>query len=127
MEIAKITKTYIKIRAERALLSKEFKEKDGELVRQLEIVKGALLGYCDSQGVESVRTSEGLFFRSAKTKYWTGDWESMYEFIKEHDTPQFLDRRLNQTNVREFLEDNPDVMPKGLNIDTDYTITVRKK
>ena len=127
IDAGKLTKTYIKIRAERALLSKEFKEKDGDLIRQLEVVKEALLGYCDSLGVESVRTSEGLFFRSAKTKYWTGDWESMYEFIKEHDTPQFLDRRLNQTNVREFLEDNPDVMPKGLNIDTDYTITVRKK
>ena len=123
----KLTKAYIKIRSERAALSAVFKEKDGELVRQQEILKRALLDYCDSYNVESVRTAEGLFFRSSKTKYWTGDWESMYGFIKEHDMPEFLDRRLNQTNVKQFLEENPDVMPKGLNIDTEYVISVRKK
>jgi Zn/Cd-binding protein ZinT len=123
----KLTKAYIKIRSERAALSAGFKEKDGELIRQQEILKRALLDYCDSHSVESVRTTEGLFFRSTKTKYWTGDWESMYGFIKEHDMPEFLDRRLNQTNVKQFLEENPDVMPKGLNIDTEYVISVRKK
>ena len=123
----KLTKAYIKIRAERALLAADFKEKDEALTRQQEILKRALLDYCDSHNVESVRTSEGLFYRSTRTKYWTGDWESMYEFIKEHDMPEFLDRRLNQTNVKQFLEENPDVMHKGLNIDTEYVISVRKK
>jgi len=123
----KLTKAYIKIRAERALLSADYKEKDGNLSQQLDTLKKALLDYCDAHNVESVKTTEGLFFRSAKTKYWTGDWESMYAFIKEHDMPEFLDRRLNQTNVKQFLEENPDVMPKGLNITTDHVITVRKK
>jgi len=123
----KLTKAYINIRAERASLSAEFKERDGALVRQQDVLKKALLDYCDSHNVESVRTSEGLFFRSTKTKYWTGDWDQMYSFIKEHDVPEFLDRRLNQTNVKQFLEENPDVMPKGMNVDTEYVISVRKK
>lgn len=123
----KLTKAYIKIRAERALLSADYKEKDGKLVRQLDTLKKALLDYCDAHNVESVRTSEGLFFRSTKTKYWTSDWEQMYSFIKEHDVPEFLDKRLNQTNVKQFLEENPDVLPKGMNVDTEYVISVRKK
>ena len=72
-------------------------------------------------------TAKGLFFRSTKTKYWTSDWEQMYSFIKEHDVPEFLDKRLNQTNVKQFLEENPDVLPKGMNVDTEYVISVRKK
>ena len=123
----KLTKAYIKIRSERALLSADYKEKDGKLVRQLDTLKKALLDYCDAHNVESVRTSEGLFFRSTKTKYWTGDWESMYSFIKEHDMPEFFFFLLNQTNVKQFLEENPDVMPKGLNVDTEHVISVRKK
>ena len=123
----KLTKTYIKIRSEKALLSAAFKEKDGELSRQLDVLKKALLNYCDAHNVESVRTSEGLFFRSTKTKYWTSDWDQMYEFIKEHDVPQLLDRRLNQTNLKQFMEENPDVSPKGMNVDTEYVIAVRKK
>ena len=122
----RLTKTYIKIRAARAELSAKFKEEDGALARQIEVLKNALLDYCDSHNVESVRTSEGLFFRSAKTKYWTSDWEHMYDFIKEHDVPEFLDKRLNQTNLKQFLEENPD-LPKGLNLSTEHVISVRKK
>ena len=62
----KLTKAYIKIRSERALLNADFKEKDGALVRQQDVLKKALLDYCDVHNVESVRTSEGLFFRSTK-------------------------------------------------------------
>lgn len=123
----KLTKAYIKIRAERAALSAEFKERDGALVRQQTILKNALLDYCETHKVESVRTSEGLFFRTSKTKYWTSDWERMYEFILEHDVPELLDKRLNQTNLKQFLEENPDVLPKGLNVDNEYIISVRKK
>ena len=123
----RLTKAYIKIRAERAALSADFKEQDGALARQQTILKNALLDYCESHNVESVRTSEGLFFRTSKIKYWTSDWERMYEFILEHDVPELLDKRLNQTNLKQFLEENPDVLPQGLNVDNEYVISVRKK
>jgi hypothetical protein len=29
--------------------------------------------------------------------------------------------------VRTFLEENPDLVPKGLNVDSEYVISVRKK
>jgi len=50
----------------------------------------------------------------------------MYEFIKEHNIPEFFDKRLNQTNVRQFLEENPEDVPPSLKIDQEQVITVRK-
>ena len=123
----KLTRVYLKIRNKKAEVSAEFKKQDDELTRQLDKVKGALLDYCNEQGVESVKTSEGLFYRSVKTRYWTSDWESMHKFILEHDVPEFFEKRLNQTCVRQFLEENPDTVPKGLNTDSEYVISVRKK
>ena len=123
----KLTKTYIKIRAERAVLQAEFKEKDAKLVRQQDTLKQALLDYCENHNVESVRTSEGLFFRSTKTKYWTNDWDAMYKFVHKHNVPEFFDKRLNQTNIRQFLEDNPELVPDCLNTDKEMVISVRKK
>ena len=122
----KLTKAYIKIREERASLSASFREKDTALVNQLDIVRKGLLDYCDSHKVESVKTSEGLFYRTTKTKYWTSDWEQMYVFIKEHDAPQLLEKRIHNGNMKEFLADNPDVVPEGLQAKTRYTISVRK-
>ena len=123
----KLTEVYLKIKAKRAELSASFKEEDDVLVKQLNKVKKALLAYCEDQGLESVRTSAGLFYRSVKTRYWTSDWQSMYEFILDNEVPEFFDKRLNQANVRQFLEDNPDLVPKGLNVDSEYVVSVRRK
>ena len=96
-------------------------------MRQQDVLKRALLDYCENHGLESVRTSAGLFFRSTKTKYWTSDWEAMHKFILEHNVPEFLDKRLNTSNIKQFLEENPNTVPDGLNIDKEYVISVRKK
>jgi len=125
--VEKLTKTYLKIKQKRSELSAEYKEQDEKLVAQLDKIKAALLDYCKEQGVESVRTSEGMFYRSAKTRYWTSDWESMYKFVLENEVPEFFDKRLNQTNVKQYLEENPEKVPKGLQVDSEYVISVRKK
>jgi len=123
----KMTSAFIKIRTERSVLSAKFKTEDDKLVRQQDILKRALLDYCENHGLESVRTSAGLFFRSSKTKYWTSDWEAMHKFIMEHNVPEFLDKRLNVTNIKQFLEENPNTVPDGLKIDKEFVISVRKK
>tara|TARA_R100001530_G_scaffold58844_1_gene42734 strand:+ start:354 stop:752 length:399 start_codon:yes stop_codon:yes gene_type:complete len=123
----KLTRVYLKIRDKKAQLSSDFKRQEEDLNQKLDKVKAALLDYCKEQGIESVKTSEGLFYRSVKTRYWTSDWEAMHKFVMEHDVPEFLEKRLNQTNVRTFLEENPETVPKGLNVDSEYIISVRKK
>ena len=89
-------------------------------------IKSALLEYLKENDMKSVKTDAGTFYRTVKQKYWTSDWEHMHEFILEHKVPEFLDKRLNQKNVREFLEENPDLLPKGLNVDAEFALTIRK-
>ena len=122
-----LTRTYIKIRNKRAELKAAFEEQDHALEAQINALKSELLDYCKSQNIDSVRTSEGTFYRTIKTRYWTNDWDSMNKFILEHEVPQFYEKRLNQTVMKQFLEENPDVLPPGLNVDSEYVITVRKK
>ena len=93
---------------------------------QINVLKSALLDYCTAQGVDSVKTAAGLFYRTVKTRYWTSDWDSMNKFILAQEVPEFYEKRLNQTAVRQFLEENPDMLPPGLNTDSEYVITVRK-
>jgi len=38
-----------------------------------------------------------------------------------------LDKRINQSNLKEFLEENPDTTPRGLETETEVVISVRKK
>tara|TARA_E500000318_G_C3539534_1_gene204053 strand:+ start:13 stop:408 length:396 start_codon:yes stop_codon:yes gene_type:complete len=123
----KLAKTYLRIRAERSILSAKYKEEDGNLIRQLDIIKQAMLDHCEDHNVESVRTSEGLFFRSTKKKYWVSEWDAIHKLIVDNKVPELLDKRINQANMREFLEENPDLKPEGLEIEEEVTISVRKK
>ena len=125
--VEKLVGAYTKIREKRAEISAKFKEEDGSLAEQQDKIKRALLDYCKDQGVDSVRTASGLFYRTIKQRYWTSDWSSMHAFIMDHNLPDSFEKRLNQTNVRQFIEENPDILPAGLNVDSEYVISVRKK
>ena len=127
VSLDKLVKAYVKIRDHRSEIKKAYDAEDTVLVDQLEAVRAALLAHCKEHGVDSVRTAEGLFYRTVKQTYWTSDWEQMHKFILEHEEPSLLDKRINQKHMREFLEDNPDLLPKGLNSNSTYTISVRKK
>jgi hypothetical protein len=127
VSVEKLTRVYIKIRDARAELAANFKKEDDDLKTKQDKIKRALLDHCKEHNVESVRTSEGLFYRSVKQRYWTSDWDSMNKFILDNGVPEFFEKRLNQTVVKQFLEENPDAVPPGLNVDSEYTISVRKK
>jgi hypothetical protein len=93
---------------------------------KLEMVSERLLKICNEQNLDSLRTSEGTVTRRVKSRYWTTDWDQMYKFIKENDAPFLLEQRIHNGNMKQFLEENPDQHPAGLQIDSKYAIVVRK-
>jgi len=122
----KLAETYVKIRDTRNKLKKEFEHEDAVLSDQLKLLEEEMLERCKEIGADSIRTPHGTIIRSVKSKYWTNDWDSMYTFIKEHDAFGLLEKRLHQSNMKEFLTENPDVLPSGLNVENSYSVVVRK-
>ena len=121
-----LVKAYIKMRDKRKELSSTCKDADDHIKEQMEVIEATLLEVCKATGADSIKTSLGTVMKGVRTNYWTSDWGSMYEFIKENDSPELLERRVSQSNMKEFLKNNPDKMPKGLNIMSEYSITVRR-
>lgn len=126
MPADKLVTAYRKIRD--AIDEKEAEHKDvmATLKGQLDTIGAKLLDICNTQNLDSLRTPVGTVTRRAVTRYWTNDWEAMYRFIKEQDMPQLLEQRIHNGNMKQYLEENPDELPIGLNADTKYAITVRK-
>jgi hypothetical protein len=81
---------------------------------------------CKDNGADSIKTSAGTIMRSVSTRYMTNDWDSLYSFIKEHDAIGLLAKFIHQGNMKQFLEDNPDVFPPGMLVDSQYKIVVRR-
>ncbi len=125
-DLDQLTAIYLKIRDTRAENKREFENVDKDLEEQQKMLAEQMLDSCKEIGADSIKTPHGTIIRSVKSKYWTGDWDSMYNFIKEHNAFGLLEKRLHQTNMKDFLNENPDALPMGLNVESEYTIVVRR-
>jgi len=124
--LAQLTEIYIKIRDARAELKGKFDQEDLGLKEQMGLLETSMLDACKDMNADSVRTPHGTIIRSVKSRYWTNDWDSMYDFIEKHGAFGLLEKRLHQTNMKDFLAENPDILPIGLNVDSEYTVVVRR-
>ena len=122
----KLAELYIKIRDKRDALTREYEKKHKELQEQLDIVAEEMLEICKENNADSIRTPAGTIMRSVATRYWTNDWDSMYNFIKENDALGLFEKRIHQTNMKQFLEENPDLFPPNMLVDSEYKIIVRR-
>ena len=123
----KLVKAYIKIRDKRKQLAEDYEKQDKELEESLDLIESELLNICKETGADSLRTEFGTVSRRVAKRYWTNDWHSFYEFLKEHGALELLEKRIAQTNMATFLEENPDVLPPGLNLESRYAVSVRRK
>jgi hypothetical protein len=122
----KLAEVYIKIRDKRAELKEQFEVQDEGLKAQQELLAEKMLDICRDNNADSIKTPAGTIIRKVDTRYWTTDWDSMYQFIEEHDAYPLLEKRIHQTNLKQFLEENPELLPAGLQADRKYTVVVRR-
>jgi len=93
---------------------------------KLEGLSFQLLEICNENNADSIKTPMGTASRRVSSRFWTTDWERMYEFITKNEAPFLLEQRIHNGNMRQFMEENPDQMPIGLQSTSKYVIQVRK-
>ena len=117
VDLSSMAATYIKIRDKRNDLRRAYEADDVALANDMKVLESEMLEVCKQSNAESIRTTAGTIIRSIKSRYTTSDWDSMYRFIQEHDAYGLLEKRLHQTHMKQFLEENPELLPMGLNVD----------
>jgi hypothetical protein len=122
----KLTKVYLRMRDAKEAVTDAYKKQVADLEEQMAVVEAQMLETCKQFNADSIRTPHGTIVRSVKSRYWTNDWDSMYRFIEEHGAFALLEKRLHQTHMKEFLSENPDLLPAGLNVESAYTVVVRR-
>jgi hypothetical protein len=119
----KLAAVYVKIREARRELAK----KDAELKEQLDAVSEKLLEICKEQGATTIRTEHGTVSRRTNKNYWTSDWDAFFKFIKENDAFSLVQHRINNTSMAQFLEENPNLFPPGLQAEVGQSIVIVKR
>jgi len=121
-----IAAAIVAIRDEITSINKEADKK----VKNLEREKEKLEEYCrqmmEKLNSTAIKTNSGTIMSQEKIRYSTSNWEEFYRLVLDLNRPELFEKRIHQTNFKEFLEENPDKEPKGLNIFRETKITVRR-
>ena len=120
VNIDRLVKIHAKIKARIEALDSQV----AELEEQRTEVRLAIKDMMKEQNLQTVRTTSGTVSLMTKTRYNTQDWDSFKKFIIEHEVPDLLEKRIAQGNMATFLEENPGVVPPGLNSITEFDIRV---
>ena len=118
----KLVAIHSKIKARQAALDKEI----ADLEEQRNEIRLAIKDQLKALGLSSLKTSSGTVSLTKTTRYNTQDWDSFKNFVLEHQMVDLLEKRIAQSNMAQFLEENPGVLPPGLNSHSDFNIVITK-
>ena len=122
-----LVSAYINIRGQREKLLREYEDADKALKADLAQIEVALLELCNSVNADSIRTTHGTVMRKLNERFFCQDWDNFYKFVLENEAPHLLERRIHQSNFKEFLSNHgDDGLPPGVNVMREYGVTVRK-
>ena len=120
INIDKLVQIHAKIKAKMDAIDSQL----AKLEEQRMEVRLAIKDMMKAENLETVRTTSGTVSLMKKTRYNTQDWDSFKNFIIEHQVPDLLEKRIAQSNMATFLEENPGLLPPGLNSITEFDIRV---
>ena len=118
---------YIKLRQQREVLAQQFKDADAVIEKDMAEIETQLLDTLNASNSNSMSTNSAVIIRTVRKRYMPSNWNAVYELIKKHDAYSLLEKRVHNGNMKDFLEEHPDEYPAGMNVDSRYAVTVRRK
>lgn len=118
---------YIKIRTEREVLKEKFDNEDKVFTDQLAEIENKLVQIMLADNTTSMSTEKTIIIKRVMNRYNPTNWEAVYRLVDKYKAYGVLHKRIHDTNMRDFLEEHPDEYPEGLNVDSRYAVTVKRK
>jgi hypothetical protein len=122
-----LVEAYLQIRTERERLLREYELADSKLKEDMSKLEAVMLEMCNAVNADSIKTHHGTVMRKLNERYFCQDWDNFYKFVLDNEAVQLLERRIHQSNFKEFLRDHVnDGLPPGVNVMREYGVSVRK-
>lgn len=116
---------YMKLRATKAEVEARIKDEVTQLEASMDKIEAWIKTQADKMGVTSFKTKYGTAFLTTKDYANVENWDATLNFIKETGAYDMLNKAVNKTAVRGYIEQNKAV-PPGVNYGTKIEVSVRK-
>jgi len=126
MDMDRLVKAHLKIRDARRDLKKKFDEQDRDLKGKQERLEAEMLRFLNENKIDNSKTAAGTFYRQVDTIPTGSDWEAFYDWVKENDAFDALERRIKKGFINEYMEEHGGETPPGVSVHKQYVIRVRR-
>ena len=125
--VADLSNKYVEIRNEREAKREVFEEQDKVYSDKLAEIENKLIEIMLAENTTSMSTEKYTVIKRVTKRYNPTNWDSVYRLVDKYKAYGVLHKRIHDTNMRDFLEQHPEEYPEGLNVDSRYAVTVKRK
>lgn len=137
MDLGKIVSTYVKMRDALSVKRKAFEAEEDAIKAQMKVLENALLDHLNKagEGVNSVSTDAGTFYRTEEIIPTCSDWDALYAWIAENNEFEALERRIKKTFVKDYMDSHKvthedgsvePILPPGVSVLRRYEVRIRR-
>jgi hypothetical protein len=126
VSLDRVVQAFSAIRDARTVKRHAWEAEDVALEADQQKLKALMLGLLNENNATSIRTEHGTAYRREVLKPSAADWGAIWEWMKEHDAADLVERRLKVTFIKEYMEANEGALPPGINVHREYEVTVRR-
>jgi len=112
-DIEAVIAGYLKLRDKRKQLKSKYEEEDKKLQDQLEILENYIKKVQRELNITQLKCLSGVAFTSPRIVYNCKDWNRFIQWAIENNHVGFLQRRLSNSSIQEFVDAN-NIIPPGL-------------
>lgn len=116
---------YMKLRQKKSEVEARIKDEVSLLEASMDKIEKWIKTQADEMGVTSFKTKHGTAFLTTKDYANVENWDATLAFIKDTGAYDMLNKAVNKTAVRGYIEQNKAV-PPGVNYGTKIEVSVRK-
>lgn len=121
----KLVDAYIQLRDRRAKRKAAYENEDESDKLKQEKIEGILLQRFREEGIDSVKSPAGTAYTLTRTSATVADGEAFFNFCRENDAWELVDKRANKTAIVAYKEENND-LPPGINYSETLVLGVRR-
>lgn len=125
VDTSTVIAAFVKLRDKRAELKKQYEEADAVLLEKQDKCKHWLMATMQQVGSDQLKGAVGIAYRQIKRRFNSKDWPSFWAYCLEHKRLDFLEKRVAQTAVKDFMEETG-TLPPGIDVFQEYEVVIRR-
>jgi hypothetical protein len=122
----KIVQAHQAIKAARTAKRHAWEQEDADLEADQQKLKVFMLEILNATGTKSMVCEHGTVYRREVLKPSGADWGAIWDWMKEHDAADLVERRLKVTFIKDYMDQNDGAIPPGINVHREFEVSVRR-